>query len=263
MPTSGPGLGQLFDGYSRRARVAPAFITALPVTLLCVVLVPSLANWNRLWLLAVAGGTLILIDQLVRDKGRAIQPALWHSWGGPPATQALRHNGSTNSILLARQHGKLASLLGVPMPSRRQESRNPQKADEAYETAVRYLISRTRDTNIFRLVYLENCHYGFRRNMLGMRKIGLTVSVTVFLGTAGAAIASFYALVVWKVGFVLVSVVSLFLSAFWWKAVNSRWVESAAKCYADRLLESLDVLLPIDSEQPQGEDPPNGEAPVS
>jgi hypothetical protein len=149
------------------------------------------------------------------------------------------------------------------MPSRRQESRNPQKADEVYEAAVRYLISRTRDTNTFRLIYLENCHYGFRRNMLGMRNIGLTVSVAVFLGTTGAAIASFYALVVWKAGFVLVSVASLLLSAFWWKAVNPTWVKSAATCYADRLLDSLDVLLPIDSEQPQGEDPNTGEAPVS
>ncbi|MEU6516851.1 hypothetical protein [Streptomyces sp. NPDC046978] len=140
------------------------------------------------------------------------------------------------------------------MPNKRQELRNPQKADEAYETAVKYLISRTRDTNAFRLIFLENCHYGFRRNMLGMRTIGLAVSMTVFFGTIGAVYASLYGLVVWRAGFVLVSVISLSLGVFWWKAVNSDWVRNAATDYAERLLDSLDVLLPVSSERPLSED---------
>ncbi len=248
MSASGLGLGNLFDGYSRRARIAPAFIATLPVTLVCMVLIPSLARWNKLWLLATASGMMILIDQLVRDKGRAIQPALWREWGGPPTTQGLRHRGSQNTALLARQHKKLSLLLGEPMPSKRQELRNPQKADEAYETAVKYLISRTRDTTAFRLIFLENCHYGFRRNMLGIRNIGLGVSMTVLLGTLGAVFVSLHGLVVWRAGFALVAVVSLLLGVFWWRVVDSDWVRSAATNYAERLLDSLEVLLPVASE---------------
>ncbi|MFF0793288.1 hypothetical protein [Streptomyces spiralis] len=238
----GSSIGHLFDGYSRKARLAPAFIVAFPVTLLCVALIPTLVNWNKLWLLAVASGTVILVDQLVRDRGRAIQPGLWGAWGGPPATQALRHSGAKNLTLLARRHQKLATLLDQPMPTKRQELRNPAKADEVYEMAVKYLISQTRDTAQFRLVFLENCHYGFRRNMLGVRSLGLAISIFVCAATVGAVAASYYGLLVWKIGFALVAIVSLALSLFWWKLVNSDWVKSAASDYAERLLEVLDVL---------------------
>ncbi|MFF9083458.1 hypothetical protein ACF1BR_27615 [Streptomyces rubiginosohelvolus] len=120
--------------------------------------------------------------------------------------------------------------------------RNPVKADESYEVAVKYLISQTRDTSEFRLIFLENCHYGFRRNMLGIRPIGLTVSIIFFLAGVGGIVASHYGIVVWKSGFILTSCASLILAVFWWKAVSSDWVRSAAEDYAERLLDALDVL---------------------
>ncbi|WP_331452983.1 hypothetical protein [Streptomyces sp. SS162] len=214
-----------------------------------MVLIPSLANWNKLWLLLVASGALALIDHIVRDKGRKVQGDLWDSWGGPPTTQALRHAGAVNQALLSRRHKQLSLLLEEQMPNRRQELRNPQKADEKYEMAVRYLIARTRDTSRFHLVFLENCHYGFRRNMYGMRAVGLVISLSVGAGTLGTLAASLYDFVVWKSGFAVVSVISFLLFVFWWRVVNSAWVRSAANNYAERLLDSLDVLLPIESEQ--------------
>jgi hypothetical protein len=243
-PLSGLGssVSHLFDGYSRRARLAPAFIGAFPVILVCIALVPALANWKKLWLLMVASGTVILVDQIVRDRGRSIQPALWASWGGPPTTLALRHNGAKNATLLARRHQKITVLLGQQMPTKRQEIGNPAKADEVYEVAVRYLISQTRDTSQFRLIFLENCHYGFRRNMLGMRKISLVVSWTVFIASAAGMVASYYGVLVWKPGFAVAACASLGLSLFWWRVVNSDWVKSAAHDYAERLLDALDVL---------------------
>ncbi|MFF9627079.1 hypothetical protein [Streptomyces griseosporeus] len=194
------------------------------------------------------------MDQIVRDRGRAIQPDLWSSWGGPPATKALRHSGAKNPTLLARRHQKLAALLDHPMPTKRQETGNPAKADETYEMAVRYLIAQTRDTTQFRLIFLENCHYGFRRNMLGVRTIGLTTSLAVSGMAVVAVAASYYGMLAWKIGFVLVAVVGLTLSVFWWRVVNSEWVRSAAEDYAERLLDALDVLPIALVENTPGED---------
>lgn len=251
---TGSNLSNIFDGYTRRARLAPAFIATLPVSLTCIAVIPNFANWHKLWLLVLATGAIGLIDQIVRERGRKIQSTLWESWGGPPATQALRHRDSTNSKLLARRHQQIALLLGEEMPSRRQEVRSPSKADQAYEMAVRYLISRTRDTATFRLIFLENCQYGFRRNMLGMRTVGLSISVSACIATLGFAIGSFYGLPIWRVGFSLVAAASLILTLIWWRVVNPDWVRSAARDYAERLLDSLDVLLPIETQQAQAGD---------
>lgn len=246
-------MSHLFDGYSRKARLAPAFIGAFPVILVCVALIPALINWKKLWLLLVASGAVILVDQLVRDRGRAIQPGLWESWGGPPTTSALRHNGARNQTLLTRRHQRITTLIDQPIPSRRQEARNPAKADEAYEVAVKYLISQTRDTSEFRLVFLENCHYGFRRNMLGIRPIGLAVSVTAFLASMGGIVASHYGLIIWKDGFAVTACASLGLVFFWWRVVNSEWVKSAANDYAERLLDALEVLPLTQQENTQAD----------
>ncbi|MFD4001906.1 hypothetical protein [Streptomyces rubiginosohelvolus] len=40
----------------------------------------------------------------------------------------------------------------------------------------------------------------------------------------------------------MTSCASLILAVFWWKAVSSDWVRSAAEDYAERLLDVLDVL---------------------
>lgn len=256
-PLSGlsSSISHFFDEYSRKARLTPALIGALPVIVACVALIPTLVNWKKLWLLVVASGTVILVDQLVRDRGRAIQSDLWASWGGPPTTLALRHGSAKNQTLLARRHQKISTLLDQPMPSKRQETRNPVKADEAYEVAVRYLISQTRDASKFRLIFLENCHYGFRRNMLGMRTVGLWTSLAVCAACAGGVVASYYKLLVWKPGFALAACVSLALAFFWWRIVNSEWVRSAANDYAERLLDALDVLPLTPQESPQGNSP--------
>lgn len=256
-PLSGLGssISHLFDGYSRKARLTPALIGAFPVILVCVALTPALVNWKKLWLLVVASGTIILVDQLVRDRGRAIQSDLWASWGGPPTTLALRHDGAKNQTLLARRHQKISTLLDQAMPSKRQETRNPAKADEAYEVAVKYLISQTRDTSHFRLIFLENCNYGFRRNMFGMRAIGLSISLAVCVACTAGVVASYCGLLVWKPGFALAAGASLGLALFWWRIVNAEWVRSAANDYAERLFDALDVLPLPPQENSQGSNP--------
>lgn len=247
---SGSTLGQLFDGYSMRSRLAPALVASMPVTFSCVILFPSAADWNKLWLLAAATGFTVVVGHLVRDRGRRIQAGLWESWGGPPATAALRHRSTRNETLLIRRHRQIESLIEIPMPSKRQEIGNPQKADERYDIAVRYLISRTRDATVYHLVSSENCNYGFRRNMLGIRFLGMFLSVSTFLGSASGVIWSFASADVWRLDYSFIVSVSLLLFFLWLRVVRSEWVRDAAECYAERLIESLDTLMPLGAEQP-------------
>jgi hypothetical protein len=51
------------------------------------------------------------------------------------------------------------------------------EAYEAYEAGARWLREHTRDTARFALLFKENINYGFQRNALGLRWIGLALAL--------------------------------------------------------------------------------------
>ena len=70
-------------------------------------------------------------------------------------------------------HKKLSELLnGTAIPTPQDEKRDPERADQVYDACVSCLIERTRDKTRFRLLFEENCNYGFRRNLWGMKPLG-------------------------------------------------------------------------------------------
>jgi hypothetical protein len=231
------------DAYSRRARLSPVLLVALPAVLLSLALVPSLPDWHKLWPVLAGCGVIILLDQLGRDAGRRLQPDLWASWGGAPATAALRHRGTPNPVLLARRHEQLGTLMGQPLPTEPEEQQDPAAADHAYAAAVAYLISRTRSRDDFPLIFVENCHYGFRRNLLGLRRWGLQSSaasaIAAALGLALVMVDVVDLSAALLVGVLAVSVVAFVL---WQRVVTPAWVKRAAEAYAERLLEAAERL---------------------
>jgi len=67
----------------------------------------------------------------------------------------------------------------VPFPDKNQEANNRVAADEIYQSGVRWLLNHTRpeDNKKFELIFKENVAYGFRRNALGIKSLGLVISV--------------------------------------------------------------------------------------
>ncbi|PRY46622.1 hypothetical protein [Umezawaea tangerina] len=235
--------GGRFDTYARRARHAPVLIVTLPVITGTALLFPAFANWNRLWLLAVSAGLLTLINQLGRDSGYRLQGKLWKSWGGPPTTLMLRHGQNTNSILLEHRHAAIVRVTGIDMPNKTDEKRNPKKADEKYGAAVSRLISLTRNAEQFPLIFKESCHYGFRRNMLGLRRAGVSICSVAAVAPALSFIPAIRKFISAPATIlVLISGISIVFLSFWLLAVKPQWVKRAGDAYASRLLEALDIL---------------------
>ena len=174
--------------YKVRARLQPALITAVPLALGILVWFPkgfegqaavaSLLSW---------AGITGLVMTLARDRGKAIEAALWRSWGGPPTTRMLRYRDTTNKPLLALRHQALRTLVPeITLPkSAAAEAANTSAADAAYEACASILRSRTRDGRKCPLVFEENCDYGFRRNLLGVRPWGI-VATALGLAAVGA-----------------------------------------------------------------------------
>lgn len=234
----------LKDAYTRRARLTPALIVVLPLGL-AVIAVSSdgLKAWTALWSVFVWAGGTALMAQLARDRGKRKEPELFQSWGGKPTTQLLRYRGCENSILVTRRHGALQKAIpDLHLPSEAEERVDPSASDHAYDTCVKWLLEKTRDQKKFPLVFDENCSYGFRRNLWGMKPVAIALAVaSVLTGTVVIAIRLYNQSSVSAVSFGALGCI-IGLLCFWILWCDPGWVRLAAFAYAERLLASIDAM---------------------
>lgn len=242
----------LFDHYSLRARLQPALLTLLPGAVGLFSLSGSILKWqSALWtLFGTVGGTFFL-GILARNAGKRLEIKLWQDWHGCPTTQYLRHGGVGNPVLRERWHAKLAKMLGKTFPTPDEQSNNPKGADDIYEAAAKLVIGKTRDTKKYHLLYKENVQYGYCRNLLALKPLGvvlclasLTLSVATGLHRRGDQDLQF-------IPWVCASIDILFL--FWWTfVIRPHWVKIPAFAYAERLMECVESL-PQNNHRPPDE----------
>ncbi|MGE0440851.1 MAG: hypothetical protein AB7S39_10200 [Gemmatimonadales bacterium] len=169
----------LIDLYTLRARVFPVYLATAPALLAVAAALPTGANVPLTGLSAVVLLPLAyLFGQIAADRGKRIEPRLWRSWGGVPTVRYLRHdNDEFNAGTRLRVHTALQSL-GLAIPTAAEERADQQRAVKLYEAAVEELRRLTRDAKRFPLVREANIEYGFRRNLLGLKGVGLFVTVS-------------------------------------------------------------------------------------
>ncbi len=229
----------MLDSYTRRARIAPASLVAIPAVGVLVAGLTSPSTLARISAIAVGGVGLVLAG-LVRDRGRAIQDALWRSWGGSPTVQRFRWRDADDPETVRRLHEDISLVIERPLPDMEDEARDPTAADSAYDDAVAVLRERTRDRARFPLVFEENADYGFRQNALGLRWVGAGVAVVGVVISVTFAIRGQHEhdLVRWATP----ALISSGCLLVWTIVVTPRWVRRAADRYADRLLGAVHLL---------------------
>ncbi len=235
------------DAYTFRARLLPPLLTVLPAALAIIAFYPDGATWwTPLWAAIVACGGTFLIAELGRDAGRDKEPQLYERWGGKLTTQRLRHRDASNQQLLTRYHKRLQELQpGLIFPTAEQEHANPREADETYEAAANYLREHTRDHSKFHLVFQALCEYGFRRNLWGLKPIGIGIA---FLSTLATGFVLFFqqglALIPESPALLGVTVLNALFVMGWLVRIRPSWLKTTAFAYADRLLATCEVLQP-------------------
>jgi len=235
----------VLDTYARKARLQPALLTALPLGLAALAWFPEgSTNWSIVWGLFIWCGGATLLTQIGRDRGKRIESRLYESWGGKPTTRFLRHCDAPNKTALARHHKKLQTLLqDIEIPTAEREHLDINRADDTYEACVAFLREKTRDRKRFPLIFEENCNYGFRRNLLGMRAIGISVAIIgVIFTTFQIAYTYFIKGNMIHPIPVICGILSLLLLLGWIFWFTPDWVKIAAEAYAERLLASCDDL---------------------
>jgi hypothetical protein len=229
----------LGDSYDRNARLYPALIAASPVTLLAFILFGAEHWWSGLIGLAVATGVHFLIVQFVGDMGVRLQSNLWNAWGGAPTSQLLRWREHPRRKIENR-HSTVSRVTGLRLATSTEEQESGDDADEGYEEAVRVLRELTRDRVTFPRVRADLENYGFRRNLLGLKPIGIAVAATAVLAGAGFAIWHWLQLPTWA-GLV-VSIFGPIWLLLWILVISPDFVRPAANRYADALLGAAESL---------------------
>ncbi|WP_238349258.1 hypothetical protein [Pseudomonas putida] len=166
-----------------------------------------------------------------------------------PTTIALRHRDRfLDGVSKQRYHTAITAKLGIAMPTAEEELANPEQADDTYIGATKRLRELTRSNK--QLLLKENIAYGFHRNMLAMKPVGI----------ASCLVGVLYGLLIAKVLQVtpphfnpmhfadpglaagLTLLISLALLAAWLLYFDQDSVRRMGFVYAERLFECLPSL---------------------
>jgi hypothetical protein len=246
---------KVLDAYVRQARLYPALLTLTPLLLTAIAWFPGLITTSigtTLLTILVASGALYGLSTLSRTQGRKLEKKLLEDWGGWPTTIWLRHRSKElNAHSRVRYHAFLSkNVPNLRLPTMQQEKRNPEAADPLYASAIEWLKERCRGRE-FPLVYKENIEYGFRRNLRGLRTIGLTTAI----GTLALSLLLIVYMTQTKSGlsnsaadgnidFLVIAALAVDAIAIfgWIFFVTNDWVKEAANQYARALLACCDSL---------------------
>jgi hypothetical protein len=229
------------DMYNFRARQNPVTIALARGIFAALVVVPELQSvWGFLGGVVAALGLPYCFAQAAGNAGKRLEPGLYEAWGGKPSTAMLRHrNGRINEIT-KQAYFDLLRQVGIPMPTPQDEALDPLGADKAYETAGDWLRRETRDPKSYPRVKTELTNFGLVRNLLGLRRVGLSIAIISVLVQAllvavavvnGGAVAQ---------KLVLSLVFSAAMIGFWLRVVDPAWVRRTAEAYALALLEACE-----------------------
>lgn len=172
-----------------------------------------------------------------------------------------QHNKNTAAELLslssalpagtrARYYRKLASfepefqpLLGCISSTYHDVEIPTSNIDQLYTDIISWLRAKTRDPILFRLVYEESINYGYARNMLNLKPIGVGANLlsVVFFGIYVISVCNSFN---WSEhgASCLCLVIHLISICYLHCRVNVSSVDAAAMRYARALLETIDIL---------------------
>ena len=180
-----------------------------------------------------------VLAQIARDAGKAIEAPLWASWGGPPTVRMLRHRDTTfapgSKVLIHRHLARLGII--DHLPTAVEEHHDPARADEDYQTCSDWLRRKALELKAkspFDVVHSENISYGYRRNILGIKKYGLTIVAIALVITVAAFFFN-------RQPFIELSGV-IAVGAYLLFGVTEAALKRAADEYSKRLLDAVQAI---------------------
>ena len=235
------------DIYTIKARLLPALIAAMPGLVLAAVMV----SWQQLGLShAVGAGAAFLIfyvfSDLAQQHGKRLEKGIFEAMGGKPSTAMLRHrDGRFGAAAKGVWCKYVAGHIKQEPPTAEDEAANPVAADIFYSRCGDWLRDQMRDYKRFKLLFEALVRYGFRRNLLGLKKSAMALTTIIVIG---CMIALWLRLPISpddhaSMRLIYVLAVAAVQVAYFLFMVNEKAVMQAANEYGERLLLGCDTLI--------------------
>ena len=236
------------DTYTFKARWLPALIAFAPLSLAAISwLGGDQEAWEEWGAVILTTGLGALLVNLARERGKKLEPLLFSSWGGKSTNRMLRHT-SEYPEQAARWRTLLHAMIDIELPDEDEEVEDIDTADRKYDVAVKKLINMRRDRKKYPLIFSENCNYGFWRNLIGLKPLGIMLTMVAILfsilpvglhiiekgNSLNPSTLSTLAIPVFAL------IVNTLMMIFWLFFARRHCVKHAADAYASRLLESLE-----------------------
>lgn len=214
------------DSYSLVARLSPAVLLLVPVMVTFGTLYAgSLVVLPLPVYLLCTSAISFPLARFVRTRGKTLQASLWSKWGGSPLATALaKPIGGISQTLHDRALSELRTLFPKETPV--------EGPISAYENVGTIIATHTTEIGA-RVIAKENLAYGFARNTLGVRQIGIFASATCMLTLTILQVCG-NQLGIW------ISVAINGISLAWWIiSVKEQRVREAGDRYAEAVVRWL------------------------
>lgn len=233
------------DKYSLNARIYPVVIFLLPLVIIGISYSIEYEEYLQvLTTLGISSALVYFLSNIGRDSGKKKEPSLWKKWGGMPTVQLLCYdNNIIDPITKRNYHKKMLKLSPIENSEIDFENVDLESVVDIYKSWTKYLISQTRDTKKYSLLFKENISYGFRRNLWGLKTISIILILLVLAGNfifteIGTGFQNFKD---FSINFWISEVLLFILLLIWSFIITNKWIKIPAFGYAERLLESIET----------------------
>lgn len=219
-------LSTFFNTYNLQARLLPLLIVLIPVILLAIYfgVYGNIISIGFSSLFCLSYG--IFLTTLTRPYGKSVESRLFPSKDKLPSVVFLTTNQAFNSNQLKRIKDNFNKEFDTPYK---------YGSKDFWINVSETIRGSRRDLKKYPLVFEENCNYGFRRNLLGVKNIALLIaiiSLVVILFNI-SFLRSINEIGVFTIIFILFDIMIIV------SKVNDTYVIDAANEYAKRLIETL------------------------
>lgn len=198
-------------------------------------------------------GVVAFAANQMSTHGNLLQEKLFEKWGGAPSTIMLRHSDPRLDRNTKQRYKQALEglILNFKAPTEAEEKADPRAADEMYDSAASYLRGHTRDAKKFSLILNENIEYGFSRNLLACKPIGLFLSIACL----AASLVLFWKqlhkvptvdlVVAWDavpIPYFVLVIVQASIAIAWFLLVSEKWVQVRAFAYTKRLYAACEKI---------------------
>lgn len=231
------------DTYTIQARYFPAALAVLPT----IALLLMIFDWTEFQpghVLALGGlGFLVFaLGDYARRKGKNIEQDVFDARGGKPTVIMLRHSDNTFDAATKKRFIEfLQKKTGQRAPSIAAENADLAASDRAYDSYGAWLRENTRDRSRFQILSKENITYGFRRNLLGLKLVALSLNLFV------VAISLFTYVIIPEIAtskkLVFILIVAALHALYFLVVVSRDSVIEAANVYARQLILSCEQII--------------------